>query len=112
MGHIITLPCVIKAKRNETILDPRRDFRYLIEEYMGYEAANLFDEILVEVEEEVDELYATNQRHPDGDDYESISDGYRGLLVDTMNDLHEVLTQKRINRKRLEEIHDRLDREV
>lgn len=112
MGHTITLPCVIKGKHNETISisydDNYRDFKYLIEEYMGYEALKVFEEILQSVEEETDRLYA-----PNGDDYEAISDGYRGLLIDTMNDLHEVLYGKnRISRKRLEEIHDRLNKEV
>lgn len=117
MGHTITLPCVIKAKHNETISisydDSYRDFKYLIEEYMGYEALKVFEEILQSVEEETDRLYAEGLRHPNGDDYEAISDGYRGLLIDTMNDLHEVLYGKnRISRKRLEEIHNRLNKEV
>lgn len=112
MGHIITLPCVVKAKRNETISDLRNDFRYLVEEYMGYEAANVFDEVLKDVESEIDEMYATGTRHPAGDDYEAISDGFRGLLVDTMNDLHEVLMQQRISRKRLDKIYDRLNKNV
>lgn len=95
MGHVITL----KGERNAVILDPRREFRELVEEYMGCEAATLFDEIISEVQEEIEDRYAG------GDDYEAISDGYRGQLVDVMNDIEEILCAKRINRKRLEGIY-------
>jgi hypothetical protein len=83
-----------------------------VEEYMGYEAADLFDEILEEVAEEIDDLYAEGKRRPDGDDYEAISDGYRGQLVDILNDLKEVVFAKRLNRKRLEEITMNLERNL
>lgn len=110
MGHVITLPCTVKVKRNETILDPRKDFRYLIEEYMGYDAAQLFDEILSEVEEEVDEMYASGKRTPEGfDDYESIADAYCNELVSTMNALKEQLDKPRLNRKAIEEIYNNLN---
>ena len=113
MGQIITTPCVVKSRKNHTILDTHRDFRYLIEEYMGYEAANLFDEILKDVEAEVDEMYGNGERTPEGyDNYEAMAESYHRLLVDTMNDLHEVLSQQRLSRKRLEEIHKNIDMEV
>ena len=47
-----------------------------------------------------------------GEDYERIADGYRGMAVDAMNGLHEVLMQPRLNRKRLEAIYDNLNKNL
>ena len=46
MPHVITTPCVVKGKKNHTIFDQERDFAYLVDEYMGMEARNLFEEII------------------------------------------------------------------
>ena len=108
MGHVITLP----GGENEIIIDTKRDFRRLVEKHMGYDAANLFDEIIKQVEEEIDDLYATGKRHPDGEDYEAISDGLRGLAVDTMNALKELLGASKIDRKRLDAIYYELERSL
>lgn len=48
-------------------------------------------------------------RGENGDNHEKVADGYRGMAVDTMNDLHEVLMQPRLNRKRLEAIYENLN---
>jgi hypothetical protein len=105
MAHIMTFPCVIKATRNETIFD-RNDFRYYIEQYMGYEAANYFDECIKDAQDEIEDMYGSTST---GDDYEAISDGYRNQLVDVMNELKEIVYEKRINRKRLEELYLNLE---
>ena len=72
----------------------------ILYEYLGRDIAQAFQRLLTKEDEY-------------GDNYELIADGYRNALIDTMNDLHEVLYGKnRISRKRLEEIHDRLNKEV
>lgn len=100
MGHIITIPCVVEKKQNHTILDPERDFGYLIEQYMGDEARRLYEEIIADYKSEVEAVL--------GDDYESIADGYRNELVSTMNALKEELDKPRLNRKNVERIYDNL----
>lgn len=96
MGYIITTPCVVHDKQTHTILDPVEDFRYLVERYMGYEARQLYDEIIAEIAD------------VPSDDYESVADGYRNELVSTMNELKEQLDKPRLNRKAIEEIYNNL----
>ena len=104
MGHVITTPCVVKGRKNHTILDAERDFGYLVEEYMGYEARNLFEEIIADYKAQVADVL--------GDDYESVADGYRNELVSTMNALKEALDKPRLNRKSIETIYNDLYRNL
>ena len=104
MGHIITTPCVVMGRKNHTILDPEADIKYLIEEYLGSEAVNLYDEVIEGYKEQLEEVL--------GDDYESIADGYRNELVSTMNALKEALDKPRLNRKSVETLYNNLYRNL
>ena len=72
----------------------------IIRENLGRDCEELYEEVLAE------------RRGENGDNYEKVADGYRGMAVDTMNDLHEVLIQPRLNRKRLEAIYENLNRNL
>lgn len=77
-----------------------QELKRIIREHLGTDCEELFEEV---EDEWVD---------PDGEDkedYERISDGYRNMLVDVMNELYEILSQKKISRKRLEEIYNDLN---
>lgn len=80
----------------------------IIHENLGRDCEELYEEVLAELYEEV----LAERRGENGDNYEKIADGYRGMAVDTMNDLHEVLMQPRLNRKRLEAIYENLNRNL
>ena len=69
----------------------------IIRENLGRDCEELYTEIISEL------------KGMDGEDYERIADGYRGMAVDVMNGLHEVLMQPRLNRKRLEAIYYNLN---
>lgn len=72
----------------------------IISENLGRDCEELYEEVLAEL------------RGKNGDDYEKVADGYRGLAIDAMNDLHEVLMQPRLNRKRLEAIYENLNKNL
>lgn len=72
----------------------------IIREYLGRDCEELYEEVLAEL------------RGENGDDYEKVADGYRDMAVDTMNELHEVLMQPRLNRKRLEAIYENLNKNL
>ena len=72
----------------------------IIRENLGLDCEELYTEIISEL------------KGMDGEDYESIADGYRGMAVDAMNGLHEALMQPRLNRKRLEAIYDNLNKNL
>lgn len=72
----------------------------IIYERLGRDCEELFTEIISEL------------KGMDGEDYERIADGYRGMAVDAMNGLHEALMQPRLNRKRLEAIYDNLNKNL
>ncbi|MBQ9609361.1 MAG: hypothetical protein IJV15_07965 [Lachnospiraceae bacterium] len=86
-------------------MNPRDELREIIDEYLGMDVANLFDQVIEEIEYDLtpDEI---------GDDYEAISDGYRNMLVDTMNELQEIVYAKRIDRKRLERLWQNLNKNL
>jgi hypothetical protein len=81
---------------------PAEALERIIEERLGRDCEQLYEEILSEMAEEAHS----------GDDYERTADGYRGMLVDTMNALWEVLSQPRLSRKKLERIHGELDKNL
>lgn len=72
----------------------------IIREHLGRDCEELYEEVIAELKD------------TDPEDYERTACGYRVMLVDTMNSLHEVLTQPRLSRKRLEAIHRDLDKNL
>lgn len=79
-------------------------FKRVIYERLGRDAEEMFDSIIADIKYEFS---------PEGrDDYERAADGYRNQLVDVMNELHEVISQPRLNRKRLEAIYDNLNKNL
>lgn len=82
--------------------DPEGTLQKIIYERLGRDCEELYTEILADLRGEL----------TGGDDYEKVADGYRGMAVDTMNDLHEVLMQPRLNRKRLEAIYENLNKNL
>ena len=103
MAHVITIPPVNKAQRNETMFS-ERDFLLLVDEYMGMEARHYLEEPIEDYKAEIKEVL--------GDDYESVADGYRNELVSTMNALKEELDKPRLNRKNVERIYKDLHRNL
>ena len=101
MGQVIMIEPQIRARQTMTILNPRDELRKIIEDDMGADVANLYDEVICELEE-----------NGTGDDYEAIADGYHDMFVDIINELHEIVMQKRLNRPRLEKLYERLNKEL
>ena len=103
MGHIIEIPRIVRRKKeNRVILNPREDLREIIDDVLGGEVARLFDGVIMELEDD----------QPEGDDWESISDGYRNMLVDTMNELQEIVYANRLDRKRIERLYQQLNKNL
>ncbi len=79
--------------------EPEQDkLQKIIREHLGRDCEELYEEII----------------HPelDGDDWEKIADGYHNLLVDTLNSLAEALAKPRLDRKKIERIHNYLNHSV
>lgn len=105
MGHIITIEPQIRARQTVTILNPREDLREILDNDMGLEIANLFDEVICEAE-------GPEEFGCIGDNYEEIADGYYNMLSEFVDELEEILSQKRLNRGRLEHLHERINRRL
>lgn len=90
------MPRVLKLSDDkvETLFDDR-DFEWLIDKYMGYEAAQYFRELMNEVEDEKEEVRSmrsdiTDQTLDliskinliDEDDREKIADDFRAIMED------------------------------
>ena len=86
----------LKDGTSEIIYDDK-DFRDLVDRELGADAARWFDTF-------VSEKNGTPINV--GDNYEAIADSYRNFIVDIMNSLHDIISQKRLNRYRLEELYN------
>lgn len=90
------MPRVLKLSDNkiETLFDAK-DFEYLIDKYMGYEAVQYFRELMDEVEEERQEVRSTRSdiegqtldlisriKLLDEDDREEIAEEFRAIMED------------------------------
>lgn len=90
------MPRVLKLSDNkiETLFDAK-DFEYLIDNYMGYEAVQYFRELMNEVEEERQEVRSTRSdiesqtldlisriKLLDEDDREEIAEEFRAIMED------------------------------
>lgn len=90
------MPRVLKLSDNkiETLFDAK-DFEYLIDKYMGYEAVQYFRELMNEVEEERQEVRSTRSdiesqtldlisriKLFDEDDQEEIAEEFRAIMED------------------------------
>lgn len=90
------MPRVLKLSDNkiETLFDAK-DFEYLIDKYMGYEAVQYFRELMNEVEEERQEVRSTCSdiegqtldlisriKLLDEDDREEIAEEFRAIMED------------------------------
>ena len=90
------MPRVLKLSDNkiETLFD-EKDFEYLIDKYMGYEAVQYFRELMNEVEEERQEVRSTRSdiegqtldlisriKLSDEDDREEIAEEFRAIMED------------------------------
>ena len=90
------MPRVLKLSDNkiETLFDAK-DFEYLIDKYMGYEAVQYFRELMNEVEEERQEGRSTRSdiesqtldlisriKLLDEDDREEIAEEFRAIMED------------------------------
>lgn len=102
MGQIIEIPAQIRIKQTISILDPQKELREIIDSDLGSDAADLYDTVIKQIEAEYLGI-------SDGDDYEDIADGYWNMLVDTMNELQEIVYAKRLDRNRLERLYMKLN---
>ena len=90
------MPRVLKLSDNkiETLFDAK-DFEYLIDKYMGYEAVQYFRELMNEVEEERQQVRSTRSdiegqtldlisriKLLDEDDREEIAEEFRAIMED------------------------------
>lgn len=90
------MPRVLKLSDNkiETLFDAK-DFEYLIDKYMGYEAVQYFRELMNEVEEERQEVKSTRSdiegqtldlisriKLLDEDDREEIAEEFKAIMED------------------------------
>lgn len=90
------MPRVLKLSDDkiETLFDAK-DFEYLIDKYMGYEAVQYFRELMNEVEEERQEIRSTRSdiegqtldlisriKLLDEDDREEIAEEFRAIMED------------------------------
>lgn len=96
MAHVLYFPDGTRESLCGDTLELHEGLHRIIEERLGYEAADLFNEVSITIE---------NNGDSQGDDYEAISDGYYQMLISAVSELDAILKQfkaSRLNRQRLE----------
>ena len=92
---------LMSAGKPETIFDAR-DFEYLVEKHMGYEAAKYFRDYIEQADEKV--RLAEIGENTDLAAYEASLESNFGAFEDIQTEvaaIMEILRQKRIDRKRI-----------
>lgn len=56
MGSVIHIPAVSLPETNLTVLEPKKELREIIDNYLGSDVANLYDEVIEEVEQDIWEI--------------------------------------------------------
>ena len=89
MGHILSIPAVVKEKRQEIILEPEKNLGELIREYIGTEAEDMYYSFLRnDIREEVEH--------------------YRNDLISIKEDIGKLLEKSKVTRKGLQDIYDEI----
>ena len=105
MAHVLYIP---DGTKEVVYGNSREDFHNslhdIIKNRLGYEAADLFEEVSNEKVEQVE-----------GDDYEAIADGYLSMLNNAVEELDAIIAmfkKPRLNRQELESSIRRLRRDI
>ena len=83
--------------------DLEKELRDVIRERLGVDCEKLYLEFLHNLKEEL-----ADERE-NSDDWETISDGYYNAMMSAKNDLEEILSKPKLNRKRIELVLKDLD---
>lgn len=88
MGRVISIPRNIRRKsETRIILDPENDLREIIDEYLGIEARDLFDEV---IEKTIDDI--------------------NGELFDWTEEFDEAIYDEDVDREELKQIWEKVNR--
>lgn len=84
MGSVISIPAINKPETTKTILEPRDDLREIIDEYLGMDAAKLYDEVIETAEQDIWDAIEEEKMETDKSAYDLICE-----LADTIPDYGE-----------------------
>jgi len=96
----------------EVIFQPK-DFHYLIEKHMGYDAAGYFEKMVDELQEEAD--YTAAKVDTDLESYEASLESNTACfndLLDNIEELKKLLQQQRIDRRKIYKVLDRMETQI
>lgn len=111
MADVISL----KDGSTEVIFQPK-DFHYLIEKHMGYDAADYFEKmekIVDELQEEAD--YTAAKVNTDLESYESSLESNTACfqeILEVMEQIKSILEAPRINKKKLFNLVEQVEKEI
>lgn len=100
--HTIIIPKKEIPEQSFVMFNPQEEMEGIIKDNLGYDMSNAFRELIFDLTFDV----------PEGDDYEKIADGYYQMLLDVWQELEEIVSAKRIDRKRLEKLYETLNKNL
>lgn len=103
---------VLKDGSVETLLEPK-DFQYLIEKYMGYDAETYFRNLVEELQTEAD--FTTKKLDTDLESYEaSLESNTRCFndLLDSIKEAVNLLDEKRLNKTQMGKLLDQMKKQI
>lgn len=108
MGDVI----ILKDESVEVILQPK-DFQYLVEKYMGYEAETYFENLISKLQEEVED--ALDKEQSDLGAYEAQLESNTRCFIDIQEAVEEmelILEAPRVNKKKLFKLIEQVQRQI
>lgn len=103
---------VLKDGSVETLLQPK-DFQYLVDKHMGYDAATYFETMVEELQEEAD--YVQAKIDTDLEAYEADLESNTRCLNDLLDDIEvmtNMLENKRLNKSKMAKLLDQMETKI
>lgn len=108
MADVISL----KDGSVETLLQPR-DFQYLVEKYMGYDAETYFENLISKLQEEVED--ALDKEQSDLGVYEASLESNTRCFIDiqeAVEEMESILKAQRVDKKKLFKLIEQVQRQI
>lgn len=108
MADVISL----KDGSVETLLQPR-DFQYLVEKYMGYDAETYFENLISKLQEEVED--ALDKEQSDLGAYEASLESNTRCFIDiqeAVEEMESILKAPRVDKKKLFKLIEQVQRQI
>lgn len=103
---------VLKDQSVQTVFEPK-DFQYLVEQFMGYDAEKYFRELIEKLQDEAD--YTTSKVDTDLESYEASLESNTACFQDILEvteQMKSILEAPRMNKNKMFKLIEQVQKEI